>query len=80
MEENQTFNEVRDLIVDHFEVDETTVTQSMTFDDLGADSLDVVEFVMALEDKYEIEFEDDKIENLHNIGDAINYINELRNK
>lgn len=80
MEENQTFNEVRDLIVDHFEVDETTVTQSMTFDDLGADSLDVVEFVMAIEDKYEIEFEDDKIENLHNIGDAINYINELRNK
>ena len=49
----------------------------MTFEDLGADSLDVVELVMELEDRFNVQFEDEKIEQLVNVGDAVQYINQL---
>ncbi|EHR38341.1 acyl carrier protein [Facklamia languida] len=73
-----TFETVQKLIVDKFGVTKEDVTPQMTFDDLGADSLDVVEFVMEVEDQFGIEFEDDRIESLNNIQDAVAYIDELK--
>ena len=73
-----TFETVQKLIVDKFGVTNEDVTPQMTFDDLGADSLDVVEFVMEVEDQFGIEFEDDRIESLTNIQGAVDYIDELK--
>ncbi len=73
-----TFETVQKLIVDKFGVTKEAVTPQMTFDDLGADSLDVVEFVMEVEDQFGIEFEDDRIESLTNIQGAVDYIDELK--
>ena len=79
MSENQsTFDTVREMIVDRFGVHEDSVTESMTFDDLGADSLDIAELVMELEDTFNIQFDDEKIEELKNVGDAVRYIDELK--
>ncbi|MBG9979807.1 acyl carrier protein [Facklamia sp. DSM 111018] len=75
----EIFENVKTLIVDRFGVAEDSVTEEMTFEDLGADSLDIVEFVMELEDQYSIEFEDEKIEKLNNIKDAVDYIDQLKN-
>lgn len=77
-EETSTFTTVKEMIVDRFGVKEDRVTEEMTFDDLGADSLDVVELVMEIEDRFNIQFDDDRIESLNNIGDAVRYIDELR--
>ncbi|AXY25412.1 acyl carrier protein [Suicoccus acidiformans] len=78
MAEESTFVEVQHMIVERFGVQESVVTPEMTFDDLGADSLDVVELVMEIEDKYNIQFDDEKIEELQTIGDAVSYIEELK--
>lgn len=77
--ENQsTLEVVREMIVDRFGVQEDKVTEEMTFEDLGADSLDVVELVMELEDHFNIQFDDERIEELATIGDAVRYIDELK--
>lgn len=76
-QEATTFEQVKEMIVDRFGVQEDKVTAEMTFEDLGADSLDVVELVMELEDTFNIQFDDDKIEELKNIGDAVTYIEQL---
>lgn len=78
-QDQQTFDKVKEMIVDRFGVQEDKVTAEMTFVDLGADSLDVVELVMELEDTFSIQFDDDKIEDLANIGDAVTYIQQLKN-
>lgn len=77
-DEQSVFETIREMIVDRFGVNESSITRDMTFDDLGADSLDVVELVMEIEDRYDILFDDDKIENLNNIGDAVTYIEQLK--
>ena len=69
---------VKSMIVDRFGVKDNDVTNQMAFDDLGADSLDVVELVMELEDKYNIQFDDERISNLKNVGEVVDYIDELR--
>lgn len=76
-QENTSFEYIKSLISEHFDINEEIITETMTFDDLGADSLDVVEFVMELEDHYGIEFEDEKMEELNNIKDAVDYIDQL---
>ena len=75
MSNQVVFDKVAQLIANRFSVDASTVTEGMTFQqDLGADSLDVVELVMELEDEFEISDED--AENITTIGDAVNYITE----
>lgn len=75
---NETFEIVQKMIVERFGVQEEKVTEKMTFDDLGVDSLDVVELVMELEDRFGVQFEDEKIEELNSIEDAVQYIDQLR--
>ena len=66
---------VTKVIVDRLGVDEVEVKPEASFsDDLGADSLDVVELVMELEDEFDMEISDDDAEKIATVGDAISYI------
>jgi acyl carrier protein len=68
---------VKKIIVDQLGVDEAEVTPEAKFiDDLGADSLDTVELVMALEEEFGIEIPDEEAEKIATVRDAINYIQE----
>ncbi|CAM2953980.1 acyl carrier protein [Hathewaya histolytica] len=69
------FEKVKDIIVDQLSVNEDEVTMEASFvDDLGADSLDVVEFIMALEEEFDIEIPDESAENVKTVGDVVEYI------
>jgi acyl carrier protein len=66
---------VKSIIVEQLGVEESQVTENAKFvDDLGADSLDTVELVMALEEEFEIEIPDTEAEKIRSVGDAIRYI------
>jgi acyl carrier protein len=66
---------VTKVIVDRLGVDESEVKIEASFrDDLGADSLDVVELVMELEDEFDMEISDDDAEKIGTVGDAVTYI------
>ena len=66
---------VRDLIVDQLGVSPDEVTKEASFiDDLGADSLDTVELIMAFEEEFGIEIPDEDAENMSTVGDAIDYL------
>lgn len=70
------FERVKDIIVDRLDVEEAKVTMEASFkDDLEADSLDVVELVMELEDEFDMEIADEEAEKINTVGDAVNYIN-----
>ena len=66
---------VREIIVDQLGVDEKQVTDEAAFiEDLGADSLDTVELVMALEEEFDVEIPDEEAEKISKVQDAIDYI------
>ena len=68
---------VKKIIVDQLGVEEETVTPEASFvDDLGADSLDTVELVMAFEEEFGIEIPDDAAETIQTFGDAVKFISE----
>jgi len=70
-----TFEKVKSIIVERLNVDEKDVTKEASFiDDLGADSLDTVELVMALEEEFGLEIPDEEAEKIVTVGDAVNYI------
>ena len=70
-------DKVKSIIVEQLGVDEEEVTPDASFvDDLGADSLDVVELVMAFEEEFGVEIPDDAAEKITTVGDAISYISE----
>ena len=72
---SSTEDKVRQIIVEQLGVDEAEVTPTASFiDDLGADSLDTVELVMALEEGFGIEIPDEDAEKMSTVGDAIKYI------
>jgi acyl carrier protein len=69
--------EVKEIIVEQLGVDPAQVTDEASFvDDLGADSLDTVELVMALEEKFGLEIPDEEAEKITTVGEAIKYIEE----
>ncbi len=69
--------QVKEIIVDQLGVNEEQVKPEASFiEDLGADSLDTVELVMAFEEKFEIEIPDEDAEKLATVGDAISYLEE----
>ena len=71
------FSKVKDIVVEQLGVDEEEVTEQASFvDDLGADSLDIVELVMALEEEFDLEIPDEDAEKITTVGDAVNYIKE----
>ena len=69
---------VKKIVVEHLGVDEDKVTDGASFiDDLGADSLDTVELVMAFEEEFGCEIPDDAAEKILTVKDAVNYIEEI---
>ncbi|MGB9823525.1 MAG: acyl carrier protein [Candidatus Hydrothermia bacterium] len=69
------FNALKEIIVDKLSVSEDQIKlESRFMEDLGADSLDVVELVMAIEEKFNIEVPDEDAEKIRTVGDAVNYI------
>ena len=74
-------DKVKQIIVEQLGVDESEVTPTASFvDDLGADSLDTVELVMALEEEFGHEIPDEQAEKLQSVGDVIKYIEDLQQK
>lgn len=70
---------VKKIVIDHLGVDEDKVVENASFiDDLGADSLDTVELVMAFEEEFDIEIPDDAAEKILTIKDAIDYIGQQK--
>lgn len=68
---------VKKIVVEHLGVDAGKVSDEASFiDDLGADSLDTVELVMAFEEEFNVEIPDDAAEKIQTVGDAINFIRE----
>ena len=67
--------EMKEIIAEQLNCDADSITESTSFkDDLGADSLDLFELVMALEEKYEIEIPSEDLEKLATVGDVVEYI------
>lgn len=72
-----TFELVRKIIAEQLDRDESDITLDSSFiNDLEADSLNMVELMMALEEEFDIEISDDEAEKISTVGDAVNYINE----
>lgn len=72
---SDTFEKVKGIVKEQLDVDEDKITPSANFiDDLGADSLDTVELVMALEEEFEVEIPDEDAENIKTVQDVVNYI------
>ena len=71
------FEAMKELIAEGLNIDESRITEEASFkDDLGADSLDLFELVMSLEDKYDVEIPSEELEKLLTVGDVIKYIEE----
>ncbi|MCX6593928.1 MAG: acyl carrier protein [Acidobacteria bacterium] len=77
----QVEQKVKQIIVEQLGVDEAQVDKTASFvDDLGADSLDIVELVMAFEEAFGLEVPDEDAEKMKTVGDAIDYINKNQGK
>ena len=73
--EHMVFEKVKDILVDQLDVEEEKVTmEASVTDDLGADSLDLVDLVMSLEEEFDVEIPDDQVENIKTVGDIVKYI------
>ena len=69
------FEKVKGIIMDQLDVEEDAVTmEASIIDDLGADSLDVDDLVMSLEEEFDVEIPDEEVENIKTVGDIVKYI------
>lgn len=74
---SDTFDRVKKIVVEHLGAEEDKVVAEASFiDDLGADSLDTVELVMAFEEEFGVEIPDEAAEKIQTVQDAVNYISE----
>ncbi|CAL4867516.1 Acyl carrier protein AcpP [Asticcacaulis sp. MM231] len=72
---SEVLERVRKIVIDHLDADPDKVTEKASFiDDLEADSLDIVELVMAFEEEFDIEIPDNSAEHILTVGDAVSYI------
>ncbi len=70
-----TFERIRELLAEQLDIDEEKITMdSDILEDFEADSLDVVDMVMTLEDEFGVEIPDDDIENFHTVGDVVRFV------
>lgn len=75
-----TSNKVIEIVAQKLKVDKNSITLISTLQDLGADSLDLAEIVIKLEEVFGIEINDEDAEKLHNINDVVEYVHTLRTK
>jgi len=71
------FEKVRSLMSEQLDIDEDKISPETTFEEIDADSLDVVELVMAIEEEFDIEIADEAVENIKTVADIINHIEEI---
>ena len=77
MSADDIFDKVKEIIIEQLGVAETAITLEASFiDDLGADSLDIVELIMALEEEFDLEIPDSDAEKVVTVGDVVDYIKE----
>lgn len=77
MSSEEIFEKIKNIIVEQLGVAEASITLEASFiDDLGADSLDIVELIMALEEEFDIEIPDSDAEKVVTVGDVVDYIKE----
>ena len=74
MDRNAIFAKVKDLVVETLECDEAGITEATRYDELGADSFDLLELVTAFEDEFGLTMEDDSLEDIKTIGDVVDAI------
>ena len=75
MSSEEVFDKVKEIIVEQLGVAENAVTLEASFiDDLGADSLDIVELIMALEEEFDLEIPDSDAEKVITVGDVVDYL------
>ena len=75
MGKEEIFTKIRDILADNFEVEKEKITDETNFkSDLDADSIDLVEFILQLEDEFGAEISDEDAEKLKTVGDAVNYV------
>ena len=81
MTEQEVFEKLKEIIIEQLGVeDEVAITMEATFvDDLSADSSDIVELIMSLEEKFELEIPDEDAEKIVTVGDVVKYIVEHKN-
>ena len=68
------FDKVKAIVVEQLGVDEVNVTPETSFEELNADSLDIVELIMALEEAFDLDIPDEEAEKIRTVGDAVSYI------
>ena len=69
------FDKIKDIIVEQLDVEEDALTMEASItEDLGADSLDVVDLVMSIEESFDVEIPDEEVENIKTVGDIVKYI------
>ncbi len=77
MDEHEILEKIKDVVADKLDADPGEITETSRFmDDLGADSLDVVELIMGLEDEFGVEISDDEAEGIRTVGDAVRFISD----
>ena len=80
VDKQDTLNAVILVVSEKLKTDKDTIIQAHSFQDLGADSLDMVEIIMKLEEQFNIEINDEDAEKLTSIQEVVDYIHALRNK
>ena len=74
-----TFDKVKEIVVEQLGVDEADVAMDSTFiDDLGADSLDIFQIIMGIEEEYDIELDNESVEQIQTVGDAVEAIRTIK--
>lgn len=68
------FDKIAAIIADQLDMEVEDITTESTFEDLGADSLDVVDVIMTLEDEFDMEIPDEAIENMKTVGELVKYV------
>ncbi len=73
----EVFEKVREITADQLDIEESSITMDSSFiNDLEADSLDLVQLMMAFEEEFDMEISDEEAEEISTVGDAVNYINQ----
>jgi acyl carrier protein len=80
IEISETASKITSIIAEKLNIDAASINAQSTLQDLGADSLDMVDIIMKVEEEFGIEINDEDAEKLHNVQDVINYVHALRIK